>query len=121
MIDLEGPNPRDKMGNRYYMTYICCLCHGILTERSQKCNATEARRMFATCMFRAGCLPKLVRSDRGPEFKNALVAEYLALVNVGHRFGTAWRPMEQGLVFYHLLPLPNSSLLTTNSCTTPPE
>ena len=27
MIDLEGPNPPDRMGNRYYMTYICCLCH----------------------------------------------------------------------------------------------
>ena len=22
MIDLEGPNPTDRMGNRYYMTYI---------------------------------------------------------------------------------------------------
>ena len=31
MIDMEGPsNPADKAGNRYVMTYICCLCHGVL-------------------------------------------------------------------------------------------
>ena len=79
MVDLEGPyNPSDKDGNHYTMTYICCLCHGIYTERSKKCNAAEARRMFATCMLRSGCLPTIVRSDRGPEFKNALMKEYMS-------------------------------------------
>ena len=54
--------------------------------------------MFATCMLRSGCLPTIVRSDRGPEFKNALMKEYMSLTHIGHRFGTPWRPMEQGLV-----------------------
>ena len=40
----------------------------------------------------------MVRSDQGPEFKNAIMKEYTALLGIGHRFGTAWRPMEQGLV-----------------------
>ena len=31
MIDLEGPNaPADRDGNRYSMTYVCCLCQGML-------------------------------------------------------------------------------------------
>ena len=99
MIDLEGPySPMDKQGNQYTMTYICCLCHGILTDRSPKCNAAEARRMFANCMLRSGTIPTLLRSDRGPEFKNVLMAEYTALVGLNRRFGTPWRPMEQGLV-----------------------
>ena len=99
MIDLEGPsNPADKDGCKYTMTYICCLCHGILIESSARITARETRRMFASCIMRSGTLPTLVRSDRGPELKNALMAEYSALVGLGHRFGTPWRPMEQGLV-----------------------
>ena len=39
-----------------------------------------------------------MRSDRGPELRNALMAEYCALTGIGHRFGTAWGPCEQGLV-----------------------
>ena len=99
MIDLEGPNnPADKQGCKYHMTYICCLCHGALLEAGTRASSTEARRMFACCVFRSGRLPSLLRSDRGAEFKNALMAEYAALVGIGHRFGTPWRPMEQGLV-----------------------
>ena len=75
MMDLEGPsNPPDKQGNKYSMTYICCLCHGVLTERGLVCSAIEARRMFACCAMRSGTLPTLVRSDRGPELKNAVSA-----------------------------------------------
>ena len=99
MIDLEGPNnPADSDGNKYVMTYICTVCQGILLERSAKCNATEARRMFAACVLRSGTIPTVLRSDNGPEFKNALMKEYAALVGLNHRFGTPWRPMEQGLV-----------------------
>ena len=84
--------------NRYNFTYVCCLCHGAFIDKSQQCNASEARRMFASCVFRSGRFPNLVRTDRGPEFKNILMQEYCALIGVGRRFGTPWRPVEQGLV-----------------------
>ena len=54
--------------------------------------------MFACCMFRSGTIPTLVRSDRGPELKNAIMNEYTALLGMGRKFGGPWRPMEQGLV-----------------------
>ena len=99
MVDMEGPcNPADKQGNQYIMTYICCVCRGLLTARAPKCNAAHARRMLAECMMRSGKIPSLLRSDRGPELKNMLMQEYTALVDLGRRFGTPWRPMEQGLV-----------------------
>ena len=88
----------DKDGCKYTMTYICCLCHGLLLESAAKLNGSTVRIMFANCIMRSGTLPCLVRSDRGPELKNLLMAEYGALVGVGRRFGTPWRPMEQGLV-----------------------
>ena len=43
-------------------------------------------------------MPDLLRHDRGAEFKNILMQEYCALVGVGRRLGTPWRPVEQGLV-----------------------
>ena len=99
MIDLEGPsNPSTKNGHKYTMTYICCLCHGVFLEGSARITANDTRRMFACCIMRSGTLPTLVRSDRGPELKNILMAEYSSMIGLGHRFGTPWRPMEQGLV-----------------------
>ena len=97
MVDLEGPStPADMDGCIYTMTYICCVCNGILIEKSKKCNAREARRMFAACVFRSGTIPSMVNSDRGTEFKNALMQEYTALMGIGRRFSTPWRPMELG-------------------------
>ena len=61
-------------------------------------NARESRRMFASCVMRSGRMPSLLRTGRGPELKNALMAEYCAIVGVGRRFGTPCRPVEQGLV-----------------------
>ena len=40
----------------------------------------------------------MVRSDRGPEFRNHLLSEYAALIGMGQKFGAPWRPMGQGRV-----------------------
>ena len=80
MIDMEGPScPADKDGNRYVMTYVCCLCHGALFEPGRSLSHAEVRRMLACCVFRAGTLPKVIRSDRGMEFKAVLMQEFTAL------------------------------------------
>ena len=44
---------------------------------------------------RSGTLPRLLRSDNGPEFTNALIVEFTALIGLKHKFGTPYRPMEQ--------------------------
>jgi len=99
MVDMEGPsNPADKAGNKYVMTYICCLCHALFLEPCRDLTYAEVRRAFARCVFRSGTLPLVLRSDRGIEFKSVLMTEFMALLGVRHRFGTAWRPMEQGIV-----------------------
>ena len=99
MVDMEGPShPSDKNGCKYTMTYICCFCHGVLLDSGTGLTATEVRRLFASCMMRSGTIPSMIRTDRGPEFTNLLMAEYNALVGLGHRFNTPWRPMETGLV-----------------------
>ncbi|MCP4895732.1 MAG: transposase family protein, partial [bacterium] len=99
MVDVEGPsNPADRQGNRYVMTYICCLCHGVLLEPCKDLTFSEVRRAFGRCLFRSGTLPNIIRSDRGVEFRSTLIKEYLALIGARQRYGTPWRPMEQGIV-----------------------
>ena len=50
------------------------------------------RAAFSGVFFAAGTLPVLLRTDRGPEFTNALFSEYLTLMGIRQRLGTAYRP-----------------------------
>ena len=95
-MDCEGQsNPPDYLGHTYILSYYCCLCHGVLLEPMKGLSAESVRRAFARCVFRSGVLPRIVRSDRGPEFKNYLMREFAALIGVRWRFGAPWRPNEQ--------------------------
>ena len=44
-MDFEGPsNPSDAKGNRYVLSYICCLCHAVLLEPCTDLKHSEVRR-----------------------------------------------------------------------------
>jgi len=96
MIDCEGPNPEDRFGNRFSLTYLDCLSHGVLLEPMKNLSHSEVRRAFSRCVFRSRTLPVLLRSDRGQEFRNVLMEEYCALLNMRHRFSMRMRPCEMG-------------------------
>ena len=82
-VDMEGPsNPADRHGNKYMMTYVCCLCHAVYLEPCKNLTGAEVRRAMGRCICRSGTLPSMIRSDRGVEFKNALMQEYVALLGV---------------------------------------
>ena len=74
-VDCEGPNREDRDGYRYSLTYFDCLSHAVLLEPLKSLTHSEVRRAFTRCVLRSRTLPALVRSDRGPEFKNALMKE----------------------------------------------
>ena len=69
-VDCEGPNREDRDGYRYSLTYFDCLSHAVLLEPLKSLTHSEVRRAFTRCVLRSRTLPALVRSDRGPEFKN---------------------------------------------------
>ena len=94
MVDFEGPStPADKVGNKHVLTYVCCLSHAVLFEPASALAAPEVRRAFARCIVRSGTLPTIVLSKHGPEFRNLLAKEFLALLGCRQPFGTAWRPI----------------------------
>ena len=60
MVDLEGPNnPPDKDGNRYVMTYICCLCSCILPLLAAPLSALTG------CLAIVGLEPKWLTCTLG--------------------------------------------------------
>ena len=70
MIDCEGSSrPPDAAGNTYVLSYFCCLTHAVLLEPMRSLTHSEVRRAFSRALFRSGTIPKLLRSDRGPELK----------------------------------------------------
>ena len=90
MVDFEGPStPADRAGNKYVLTYICCLSHAVLFEPASALSQSEVRRAFSRSLFRSGTLPTIARSDRGPEFRNALMKEFLAVLGCRQAFGAA--------------------------------
>ena len=99
MVDMEGGSqPADRAGNRYTMTYICLLCHAVLLEPGPDLTHSAVRRMFSRCMFRSGRIPRILRTDRGMEFRAVLMKEFVSLFGIRHLFGMPWRPIEQGVV-----------------------
>ncbi len=90
MLDFEGPStPADRQWNSYVLTYVDALSHAVLFEPATALTQSEVRKSFERCIFRSGTLPSIVRSDRGPEFRNNLLKEFLALVGRRQIFGTA--------------------------------
>ena len=99
MVDIEGPcQPGDYKGNTYVLTYMCLLCRGVLFEPIKELKAPLVRMAFAKCLFRSGTVPMILRTDRGQEFRNALITEYIALMGIRHRFGAPFRHVEQAPV-----------------------
>ena len=72
---MEGPNPPDKDGNKYVLTYLDVLNHSLLLEPLKSLTHGEVRRAFSRRLVRSRALPVLLRTDRGAEFRNALMEE----------------------------------------------
>ena len=69
-----------------------------LLEPLKNLTFAEVRSSFNRCVLCPGTLPSMLRSDRGAEFRSVFIQEYVALMGIHHRHGTAWRPVEQGIV-----------------------
>lgn len=94
-VDFEGPmHPEDSQGNRFILSYMCCVSGGLMLEPCKALSQLEVRKAFAKLMFRSRTLPKMIRSDRGQEFRSMLMREYCALLGMRQRFNGPLRPCQ---------------------------
>ena len=78
------------------MTYVCGLTGAALFEPTDNLTAEAVAAAFAKCVFRSLTVPILLRSDRGQEFRSAIMSELCHLLGITQKFGNRWRPCEQG-------------------------
>ena len=96
-VDFEGPmHPEDAAGNRFILSYMCCVSHSIMLEPCKSLTQMEVRKAFSKLMFRSRTVPKVLRSDRGQEFQSTLLKEYCAILGLRQKFSAPLRPCELG-------------------------
>jgi len=99
VVDVEGPfAPVSEEGARYILTYRCRTIKASLLEPMTRLTRPRFARAFLACMFRSRRVPKRVYSDRGPEVRNAVINEILAVLGVDKREGLPQQPIFQGAV-----------------------
>ena len=97
MVDFEGPMlPADAAGNRYVLSYVDMVSHSVLFEPCRDLTRQEVRRAFSKLMFRSRTVPRVLRSDRGQEFRSVVFQEYCAVVGIQQKFAAPLRPVEMG-------------------------
>eukprot|EP00122_Pirum_gemmata_P021183 Pgem_evm2s19755 len=77
----------------------------VLRPLRSKSADVIARKLFK--IFSDFGYPKILSSDNGSEFKNALMASFSSLVNITRRFGAPYSPMTQGSNERKHIPLKN--------------
>ena len=99
VVDVEGPfAPASEEGARYILTYRCRTIKASLLEPMTRLTRPRFARAFLACMFRSRRVPRRVYSDRGPEVRNAVINEILAVLGVDKREGLPQQPIFQGAV-----------------------
>jgi transposase InsO family protein len=97
-IDICGPYPETKKGNRYLLTFIDHFSRYPEAIPIPKQDAATVARALVTEIFsRLGC-PHTLSSDRGTNFMSELFQEMCKLLNVKRLKSTAFNPQMQGKV-----------------------
>lgn len=98
IIDTIGPMPTTHSGNKYAITLICDLSKYLITIPipNDKAN-TIAKGIFENFVLIYGT-PKRIRTDRGSEYRNAIIKELCELLKIQHDFSTAYHHQTVGSI-----------------------
>jgi len=96
-VDTIGPVPPDHLGNTYIIVVIDAFSRFVELVPTPAVTAVEAARALLHIFGRYG-LPKAILSDRGTQFVNSLIREFLEKVGVGHATSVPYRHEGNGIV-----------------------
>lgn len=96
-VDFLGPFPADPEGNRFILVAVCAFtrwcCLFVMKDATASSAVTALLHVFGTF----GAFRHL-RSDQGPHFTAAVVAELCSALNVKQDLTIAFRPQANGIV-----------------------
>ena len=98
VIDVQGPFTRSEEGHQYVLSYHCVKLRVPKIVSFKSLQPGYFSRALVECVMRAGSMPDVVRSDRGPEMKNAIMKELTSIgMDATRLFGAAFTPRHQGM------------------------
>jgi transposase InsO family protein len=92
-IDSIGPLP----GDYHILVIICCFTRFVEFYTVPNTTAIEAAKALLQHVGRFGA-PAQIRSDRGPQFANDIIEEFLKLIGTEHLLTLAYSSQENSIV-----------------------
>jgi hypothetical protein len=97
-IDIVGPLPLTKQGNKYIVVATDYFTKWPEAEAiSEATGKRVAEFIYQVIICRHGC-PKIILSDRGTHFRNEVVDGLLKQFEIRHLLSTPYHPQTNGLV-----------------------
>ncbi|GET66802.1 DDE-type integrase/transposase/recombinase [Rhizophagus irregularis DAOM 181602=DAOM 197198] len=97
-IDIVGPLPRSKKGNRYIVVAIDYLTKWPEAKALSEATAENvATFIYENIICQHGC-PSRILSDRGSHFNNKMIDSLTQRFQIKHHFSTPYHPQTNGLV-----------------------
>ena len=96
-MDLVGPFPRSRSGNRYWLTLIDRFSRDVeLVPIPDASAETTAKALFRSWVCRRGT-PKFLMSDNGANFTSDVIKELCASLGIKQMFSAPYHPQANGL------------------------
>ena len=95
-FDTVGPLPADENGNTFIIVAIDCFSRVVELKAAKSTSAKEAARFMLEVFGRYGP-PEVVHSDRGTQFVNNLVEEFMSLLTSLQSTTLPYRPQANGI------------------------
>ncbi len=96
-VDTIGPLPPDSAGRKYILVVMDEFTRFVELQATDSTTAIEFADFFVTLLGRYGP-PRAIRSDRGTQFVNGLIDEFVKLLKVDHQLTLPYRPEANGTV-----------------------
>ena len=95
-IDITGPHPVSKAGNRFILTVLDHFSKWTEAFAIRNHEATTVAKILADQVFARFGIPLQLLSDRGPEFESALMKELCVALGIDKLRTTGYKPSTNG-------------------------
>ena len=90
--------PKSRQGSQYLLVCVDHFSRYVVLIPVESKSAVAIAHGLVTQLFCPHTTPKVLMSDNGSEFRNALLAEICSLYNIKQTFTVAYHPSSNGLV-----------------------
>lgn len=91
-IDLVGPWPLSKNGNRHILIVVDCFSKYVWAKPLRRASAKQIIKFLVLSVFTTNGVPRILRSDNGPQFIGKEFIELCARLQIDHHRTPRYHP-----------------------------